>query len=206
MWLSFWLCVCLPVLVTYIANFICFSNSCNKEGGASWSKRRVVCHSNRIRFVVKSIDRASSYNCWICYSDANHQSFQNGHCYSPPKSSSGRCSRVQSTAKYDFKTRKEGCIRHVYCCHRTANLIGSSPCVKSAFIVKFSRFNISLLVSMGLVCYLLEFLCESCYLLLAKQRTQDCNEINCVLLNQEETFYLKIVLTYILRDFMEKCH
>ena len=57
---------------------------------------------------------------------------------------------------------------------------------------------------MGLVCYLLEFVCEPCYLFLAKQRSQDCNEINCVLLNQEETFYFKVVLTNFLRTFMER--
>ena len=194
--LAFSLAVCLPACPCNLHSyFVCFFNSCNKECGAGWSKRRVICHTNGIRYVVKSFDRASSYYCCISYSDTNHQSFQNAHCYSSTQSSSSRCSRVKSTAKYDFKTRKEGCIRHVYCCHRTANLTCASTCVKSTFIVKFPRFNISLFVSMGLVCYLREFVCESCYLFLAKQRTQDCNEINSVLLNLKETFYFKIVLT-----------
>ena len=159
-------------------------NRCSKEGCAGWSKRRVVCHSNRIRFIVKSFDRASSYIWCICYFDTNHQSLQNAHCYSSTRESSSRCSGVKSTAKYDCKTRKESCFRHVYCWHRTANFICSFTCGKIPSITHFPKFSISLFVSMGLVCVLHEFVCESCYLFLAKQRTQNCNEINryCVLL------------------------
>ena len=40
-----------------------------------------------------------------------------------------------------------------------------------------------------------KFVCESCYLYLAKQRPQNCNEINCVLLKQSQRFCFKIVLT-----------
>ena len=181
-------------LYSYFRLFF-FSNRCNKDGGADWSKRLVVCHTNRIRHIVKSLDRASSVNWRIFYSDTNHQSFQNAHCYSSTQASSIRCSCIESTAKCDCKTGKESCFRHVYCCYGTTNLICSFKCRKIASVVKFPKFNISLFISMGFVCFFREFVCESCYLFLAKQRTQDCNEINCVLLNQGETFYFKILLT-----------